>query len=544
MQDDFSYSAANLGLAAPRPNEDGARDSRDAGWFKRVYLGLTRPRVYLWGEATGSRLTALAAGDIQRYRWSLSRPYDVTRAFTLPSPNPGNDREPVGLVELQAGGWSFAARDAAGNVWVWGMLEGMGFARGGWEHRRFEVEHPARIPLPIDRAVSIALGRSHLLVLDSDNLVWEMRAWGRAFQHTARAFTAPTQTGAGAPGRAPHIAQIAAGWEMSAALTAAGDVHVWFPFRDDYKPATTDEEDMDGPVCVDGADMSRMFKWGKVSGEVVLTADPIPARPEMSSTLPEEHDALWPKYLSPKDEAEGQRVIKIACGRDFVVALRRNGEVWAARTADGVIAPWEYLQHFSLPTITHISAQFTTLAAYSTPSTGNGSKVLLSRVERIEPGCGARVRPLDVPGLDDLPVVHVTAGDWHWAALTSKGEIYTWGQNSQGQLGNGTNDVQDAPTRVEFPQGEDGRDAFAFSITAAGMQTGALVLGYKPKKEQQRQPAPPQPRDLPRVNVPGRGIMGLPFRIGFAGRGAMRGGFFGGRGRGGVPPGPPGHPGS
>lgn len=545
MQHDFSYSAANLGLAAPRAEGADARSGgRDAGWFRRVYLGLTRPHAYLWGEATGSRLTSLPERD-SNYRWSLARPYDVSRAFTVPSRD--EEREPIGLVEMQAGGWSFAARDAAGNVWVWGRLDGQGFSRAGWEHRWCEVERPARIPLPAS-AVSIAQGRSHLLVLDSDNLVWEMRAWGRAFQHRAGTLTAPTQTGAGAPGRAPHIAQIAAGWEMSAVLTAAGDVHVWFPFRDDYKPACTPEDEMDGPVCLDDANTARMFKWGTVSGEVVVMAEPIPPRPERSSTLPEEHDALWPKNLAAKAEADGQRVIKIACGRDFIVALRANGEVWAARTSDGVIAPWEYMQHFSLPTITHISAQFTTMAAYSTPTDGGAeakAKVLLSRVDTIERGGGTSLRPLDVPCLDELPVVQIAAGDWHWAALTAKGEMYAWGQNSMGQLGDGSQNVREQPTRVEFPPGEDGRDAFVFSITSAGMHTGALVLGYKPKKVPQRQAAPPAVHgDMPRVNAPGRGIFGLPFRIGYAGRGAMRGGFFSGRGRGGLPPGPPDHPGS
>ncbi|CAK9785467.1 RCC1/BLIP-II protein [Cutaneotrichosporon oleaginosum] len=536
MQADFSYSAANLGLAAPR-SEDG-RNSRDAGWFKRVYLGLTRPHVYLWGEGTQSRLTSLADTGMNRYRWNLPRPYDVARAFSLPVPTTPGEREPVGVVELQAGGWSFAARDAAGNVWVWGQLEGTGFSRGGWENRRHEVERPARIPLP-NAATSIALGRSHLLVLDADNLVWEMRAWGRAFQHTARALTAPTASGAGAPGRAPHIAQIAAGWEMSALLTAAGDVYVWFPFRDDYKPATTPEEQMDGPVCIDGVNSAREFKWGTVSGDIVQATDPIPPRPEVSSSLTEEHDGLWSKDYDERGLAEAHRVIKIACGRDFVVALRKNGEVWAARTSDGTVGAWEYMQHFSLPTISHISAQFTTFAAYSTPSDGAAGKVLLQRLESVSRNCGREVRPMEVPGLANLPVVQVAAGDWHWAALTSKGEMYTWGQNGQGQLGDGSVNPREEPTRVKFPPGEDGREAFAFSITAAGMQTGALVLGYKPKKLPQPQNARPAAgEDMPRIDFPGRGIFGLPFRIGYAGRGAMRGGSFSGRGRGGIPPGP------
>lgn len=74
--------------------------------------------MYLWGENSGSRLTSL--------RWfdhdfgDVAWPADITNCFTVPSG--GSEKVPVGLVDLQAGGWSFAARDMRGGVWVWGEL--------------------------------------------------------------------------------------------------------------------------------------------------------------------------------------------------------------------------------------------------------------------------------------------------------------------------------------------------------------------------------------------------------------------------------------
>ena len=41
-----------------------------------------------------------------------------TGTNTMASSRGGGD----GIVELQAGGWSFAARDMQGVIWVWGMF--------------------------------------------------------------------------------------------------------------------------------------------------------------------------------------------------------------------------------------------------------------------------------------------------------------------------------------------------------------------------------------------------------------------------------------
>lgn len=53
----------------------------------------------------------------------------------------------------------------------------MSFRERNWENKYCTVPQPTRIPLPC-RAEAISAGRSHLLILDSDNLVWELTAWG------------------------------------------------------------------------------------------------------------------------------------------------------------------------------------------------------------------------------------------------------------------------------------------------------------------------------------------------------------------------------
>ena len=53
----------------------------------------------------------------------------------------------------------------------------MSFRERNWENKYCTVPQPTRIPLPC-KAESISPGRSHLWILDSDNLVWELTAWG------------------------------------------------------------------------------------------------------------------------------------------------------------------------------------------------------------------------------------------------------------------------------------------------------------------------------------------------------------------------------
>ncbi|MGW5424142.1 hypothetical protein [Streptomyces sp. NPDC003943] len=57
--------------------------------------------------------------------------------------------------------------------------------------------------------------------------------------------------------------------------------------------------------------------------------------------------------------------------------------------------------------------------------------------------CGAAPcpKPLD-------NVIEAAAGEWHNIALRTDGTVWAWGDNSYGQLGDGTTDVRSAPVRV------------------------------------------------------------------------------------------------
>ncbi len=68
---------------------------------------------------------------------------------------------------------------------------------------------------------------------------------------------------------------------------------------------------------------------------------------------------------------------------------------------------------------------------------------------------------MPVPGLSS--VVQLAAGEAHTCARTSAGQVYCWGLNNNGQLGDGTTLNRQAPTLVALPSGVTG-----FTRIAAG----------------------------------------------------------------------------
>lgn len=115
--------------------------------------------------------------------------------------------------------------------------------------------------------------------------------------------------------------------------------------------------------------------------------------------------------------------------------------------------------------------------------------------------------PEIMPALQDRSIISVMLGDYHFGALTSTGQLLTWGSYSHGALGLGIptdlplgapggyqtpQDVETARTRrwlLEPPKVEEPAEVdfnlgrkkagkkFCFAASAAGWHTGALVIG-------------------------------------------------------------------
>lgn len=104
------------------------------------------------------------------------------------------------------------------------------------------------------------------------------------------------------------------------------------------------------------------------------------------------------------DSLSGQGVLKVECGSQFSIALTRGGCVYT----------W-----------------------------GKGD------YHRLGHGTDEHVRrPKKVAALQGKKVVAIATGSLHCVACTEPGEVYTWGDNDEGQLGDGTTNAIQRPRLV------------------------------------------------------------------------------------------------
>ncbi|KAF9240700.1 regulator of chromosome condensation 1/beta-lactamase-inhibitor protein II [Melanogaster broomeanus] len=532
LQQDFNFS-----------DEDTARSS---GW-KLIYRGLSHPHTYVWGEGSKGRLGLP--------RRSADVPYPAELHF------PGGIR----IVHLAAAGMGFFALDSHGNIYAWGTLNGQEYAlqNDGYSAPGQPAHRPLKLALPAATR-TISCGRLHATSLDEDLHIWTFLSFGRPFRLVTSLLDATTADST--------PAQVESGWSFSSVLTRAGDVFVWWPFS----------VEMQERINSHNTAMDEMgSRVHATDGVIPCSGWELPKDPHKLPELPR-----LPMLVSGAKDLD-VHLIKIAALDNHLVGLTNQGHVLKILVQNGGIAgreAWEYLPHFSESEkinehmtsasselqasqhirITHISAQYHTFVAYST---GSNSVVLMGSNET-----NTDSEPRILPALQNINVISVVLGDYHFGALTSTGKLLTWGQYSRGALGLGDPLKLEAgqpggfatqqqrqtaarhginhppavmePTEVRFDHEEKrSKKRFCFAATAAGWHMGALVIDLEHtgnSGDDSEEDSVPMPGGFPSESGPGPstsidtpGLWGPPrmpvFRVGYAGRGGTRGGF---RGRG------------
>jgi len=165
---------------------------------------------------------------------------------------------------------------------------------------------------------------------------------------------------------------------------------------------------------------------------------------------------------------------------NHVLALKSNGTVWAwgdnshgqlgngASTLSPVNTPVQVSTSTGMGTVSAVAAGRThSLALTATGevwSWGSNDEGQLG-----DGGTASHTSPVHVTGLGGLsPVVAVAAGDGHSVALKADGTLWAWGDNAHGQLGDGTDDDQLSPIQITGISG-------VVSVTASEHHT-AVVL--------------------------------------------------------------------
>ncbi|KAF8315452.1 RCC1/BLIP-II, partial [Clavulina sp. PMI_390] len=498
LKDDLNYSIV---------------DARDKG-FKLLYRGIRRPHVYVWGQKDQGRLGISNVDEIYKAHGE---------GIPFPVELPMKDTR---IVSIVAGGWSFAALDEEGQLHVWGMRIASRNNWGDFGESGHRQSTPATLILP-EPIASISSGRRHLLALDQKHQVWLLASWGRPALLRSPQINDTSS-------RLSRVIQVAAGWNHIALLTEAGSVFVEWPFDGELGDKVTSHHET--LAQAEGRGKDTTLKEGESAlkcaawelDHPLIELPPVPAQglPVLAKPVGVDDDV-------PREEL---KIIKIAAGEHFVIALTNQGHVLklAAQPERGGDTTqlkedikygrltWQYLRHFSeledvqnafrekgLEPPTSISATFKTFTAYSV---GETSVVLL--------GTGLdTTTPTIIPGLQNRNIVSVVLGDYHYGALTQDGVMLTWGKHSNGALGLGdplklpagspggfaepvepnptpameggmhhvpiirrrraVPDVAE-PTVVRFDHEDGKNDKFVFAITASGWHTAALVIDLDP----------------------------------------------------------------
>ncbi|NBD23058.1 RCC1 domain-containing protein [Paenibacillus glycinis] len=297
--------------------------------------------------------------------------------------------------QVEGGAWHTIALQSDGTVWTWGDNSEGQLGDGS----KTERDTPVQVEGVTD-VVYVAAGTYHSLALRSDGTVW---AWGwnvkgQIGNGSTKDRTAPVQTL-----NVTEAVSIAAGYQHSLALKQDGTVLAWgdnefgqLGVGDDLTPFThtpVQVQGLDSAVAISAGskhslalkDDGTVWAWG-YNGDGQLG------------------DGSTKQRFTPVQVEGLNSVVAIAAGDDHNFALKQDGTVWA----------WGYNKFGEL---------------------GVGDNL---------PGY---ITPVQVQGLD--PAVAISGGLFHSLAVKDDGTVWTWGNNWEGQLGDGSKTERDAPVQVE-----------------------------------------------------------------------------------------------
>lgn len=156
---------------------------------------------------------------------------------------------------------------------------------------------------------------------------------------------------------------------------------------------------------------------------------------------------IWSLSNAPQQfwRASGPAPGTIAAGRNFTVALKADGSLWAwGRNNAGQLGTGANYDFTNAPAQVNSGAQWTSAAC------GDGNTLGIQVDGSLWAWGATYESTTNVPGRlgDVADWIGIASGATHSAALKADGTLWTWGENSSGQLGNGTYNWSNAPARV------------------------------------------------------------------------------------------------
>lgn len=349
----------------------------------------------------------------------------------------------TGIVSIAASGGNIsAAVKDDGTVWAWGLNDygELGPSIGT------TLIAPVQLP-GLSDAASVACGLSHIVVLRKDGTVWSI---GRNIDgELGNGSATSTQSGVQTIGLS-DVTSVGAGGNRSVARKGDGSVWTW----------GANEQGQ----CGDGSYSSRRMP-AKVYGDPGFTqvcggaGHAVALGPEgtvwawgMNNLGQVGDGTTWDRH-TPVNVAASTRFKMVRTGWYHTLALSETGVVWSwgDNSMGAAGDPTDYVRKAPAPVagatdVVGIGAgQYHSILVKANGTVwtwginafgilGDGSTTF------------SRTTPGQVPGLTGI--VKVEGGSTHSLALSSGGEIWSWGTNSAGELGDGTTTGRKTPVKV------------------------------------------------------------------------------------------------
>ena len=464
-------------------------------------------------ELKGKRIVDISAGEVHTvaideegkvYTWGYNEFGQLGDGTTTNSTLPicisekGNELKGKRIVDISAGGGHTVAIDEEGKIYAWGNNEVGQLGDGTTTNSVLPICISDKDnELKGKKIISISAGVVHTVALDEEGkaYTWGNNEYGQLGDgKTTNSVLPICISDKDNELKGKKIISISAGVVHTVALDEEGKAYTWgnneYGQLGDGKTTNSvlpicisdKENELKGKRIVDISagyghtvaidEEEKVYTWGyNEFGQLGYVT---------------EDNSTEPICISDKEnELKGKRIVDISAGYGHTVAIDKEGKVYT----------WGFNEYGQLGDITlRYSAEPICLTDKKNElkrmktvkvvtedteviSLAESGKIYIWYIWEVGDGTAIYALPICISDKDTelkgKRIVDISAGYGHTVAIDEEGKVYTWGDNGDGQLGDGTTNDSPLPICISNKENEL-KGKKIISISAGGYHTVAI----------------------------------------------------------------------
>lgn len=395
--------------------------------------------------AAGDNFTIALKADGTVWAWGGNASGQLGNGTTTSSATAVRVGSLTGISRIAADGAHAMALDLNGEVWTWGE-NGSGEIGDATTTDRTS---PVKITSLGTGVKAIAAGRAHSMALMSDDTVraWGLNDSGQLGDGTTTSSSTPVTSGTSGV-----TSFIAAGDDASMAVKSDGTLYAWG--ENQYSVlGDAGTADSSSPALISTLANVALVEIGGRHAVAVRTDGAVLAWGRNNAGQLGKGSAV-PFVTRPTTVTSLSDVVAVGAGNEHSLYVKENGTVWASGSNENGQLGDGTTTNRTVP----VQADFPSTVIATAVAGGHMHSLALDSDGKVwawgdnssgQLGDGTNTNsfvPVEVQGLTN--VVKIAAGRAHSLALKSDGTIWAWGDNIFGQLGIGSNANQNAPVQI------------------------------------------------------------------------------------------------